>query len=336
VKRRALLAGAAALAAPTAAAQRYPIGSKQRQLRFRGTDDVALSGTLLLPMVSELQKVPGVVLVAGSGPTDRDGNNPLVPVKIDLLKQIAELLANNGIASLRYDKRGIGASTSQPANRLDEQERFWAWDNFVADVMAAHAELLRHDEIKPYATAFLGHSEGGLLSLAAAAAMGKRAPYALVLASTPALPLIDIVRAQIARDTPKRTAEVERIMKAVLETGHVPIDVPDDLRLIFPAYGGAYFRGALTFNPVQALSSLDAPCLLLHGGADAQVRAMAEIQPLIDALGRRGKPGEVLVAPAVSHNLKPVASPSDPGFAGPLAPAIGDKLAGWLRHVLGA
>ena len=123
-----------------------------------------------------------------------------MPVRIDLLKQIAELLADNGIASLRYDKRGVGASAGADAGPVSKsQERFFAWDNYVGDVLAAHAELLRHDEIKPYATALLGHSEGGLLSLAAAAAMGKRAPYALVLAGTPGRPLIDIVRAQIAR-----------------------------------------------------------------------------------------------------------------------------------------
>src|SRR5439155_16945655 len=104
--------------------------------------------TLLLPMVSEIQYVPGVVLVAGSGPTDRDGNNRLVPARIDLLKQIAERLARVGIASLRYDKRGIGASTARPTTVLDEQEDFFAWENFVGDVQAAHAELLRHDEIK--------------------------------------------------------------------------------------------------------------------------------------------------------------------------------------------
>ena len=63
---------------------------------------------------------------------------------------------------------------------------------------------------------------------------------------------------------------------------------------------------------------------------------MAEIQPLVDALAKRNKPGEVLVAPAVSHNLKPVTSAADPGFVGPLAPAIADKLSSWLRHVLGA
>jgi hypothetical protein len=148
--------------------------------------------------------------------------------------------------------------------------------------------------------------------------------------------LIDIVREQIARGAPQLSAEAERVMKATLETGHVPTDTPAELKLIFPAYAGSFFRGALTFDPVQAVGMTDAACLLLHGGADAQVRPMAEIQPLIDALAKRDKPGEVLVATAVSHNLKPVSGPNDPGFAGPIAPAIADKLAGWLRHVLGA
>jgi pimeloyl-ACP methyl ester carboxylesterase len=334
---RALLAGAATLVASPAAAQKYhPMGAKQQALSFKGSGGVTLKGTLLLPTISEIQKVPGVVLHGGSGPTDRDGNNSLVPVRIDLLKLIAELLADNGIASLRYDKRGVGASAGQTPTHLEGQERFFAWDNYVGDVLAAHAELLRHDEIKPYATALLGHSEGGLLSLAAAAAMGKRAPYAVVMAGTPGRPLIDIVREQIARGAPQLSAEAERVMTATLATGHVPADTAEELRLIFPAYAGPFFRGALTFDPAQAVFAFDSACLLLHGGADVQVVPMAEIQPLVDALGKRNKPGEVLVAAAVSHNLKPVTSAADPGFAGPIAPEIAGKLSSWLRHVLGA
>ena len=337
IRRRVLLSGAAAVAAPTAAAQKYyQTGTKQRSLRFKGSGDAELSATLLLPIISELQKVPGVVLVGGSGPTDRNGNNSLVPVRIDLLKLIAELLAKNGIASLRYDKRGVAASASETPAGLEAQERFFAWDNYVGDVVAAHAELLRHDEIKAYATALLGHSEGGLLALAAAAAMGKRAPYALVLASTPGRPLIEIVRAQIARGGPQYSAEAERVMQAILTTGHVPADTQAELRLIFPAYGGLFFRGALPFDPAATVASLDIACLLLHGGADTQIVPMAEIQPLIDALATRGKPGEALVVPAASHNLKSVTWPTDPGFAGPIAPMIADKLVSWLRHVLGA
>ena len=99
---------------------------------------------------------------------------------------------------------------------------------------------------------------------------------------------------------------------------------------------GGFTRPAKPFDPAQAVTGIDSACLLLHGGADAQIVPMAEIQPLIDALGRRDKAGEVLVTPLVSHNLKPVTGPGDPGFAGPLAPPIADKLVGWLRYVLGA
>ena len=89
IRRRALLAGAATLAAPAAAAQKYPVGTKHLDLRFAGAAGVTLSGTLVLPLISEIQRVPGVVLIAGSGPTDRDGNNRYIPDKVDLLKQIA-------------------------------------------------------------------------------------------------------------------------------------------------------------------------------------------------------------------------------------------------------
>ncbi len=312
------------------------MGSKHEDVRFAGASGVTLSGTLLLPLLSELQHVPGVVLVAGSGPTDRDGNNRYLAEKIDLLKQIAELLARNGIATLRYDKRGVGASTSMPESSLEAQERFWAWDHFVADVQAAHAELLRHDEIKPYATALLGHSEGGLLSIAAVQAMGKKAPYGLVLASTPGRPLRDIVHDQITRNAPPFAAAADRIMQTIIATGHAPDDTPQELKLVFPDSVGAFLQRALTFDPARALETTDASCLLVQGAADTQVVPMGDIQPLVDALGRRSRPGEVSVFPKVSHNLKTVSGPSDPGFAGPIAPAVADKLASWLKLVLGA
>lgn len=336
IRRRALLAGAAFAARPAAAQKYHPMGTKHLDVRFAGSAGVTLSGTLLLPTISELQKVPGVVLVAGSGPTDRDGNNRYLAEKIDLLKQIAELLASNGIASLRYDKRGIGASTPEPENKLEAQERFWAWDHFVADVQAAHAELLRHDEIKPYATALLGHSEGGLLSLAAAQAMGKKGPYALVLASTPGRPLRGIVHDQITRNAPKFAADADRIMRTIIDTGHAPDDTPQELKLVFPDSVGAFLQRALTFDPAKTLEAIDASCLLLQGGADTQVVPMGDIQPLVDALARRSRSGEVQVFPMVSHNLKAVSGPADPGFAGPIAPAVADKLSSWMKLVLGA
>jgi len=132
IRRRALIA--AGLSYPLAAAAKspwkgyYATGTRQRAVRFAGSDGATLAGTLLLPAWSELQRVPGIVLVAGSGPTDRDGNNPLVPQHIDVLKFIAELLAAAGIATLRYDKRGIGGSTAMRGGGRAREWRAREWE----------------------------------------------------------------------------------------------------------------------------------------------------------------------------------------------------------------
>lgn len=345
ISRRALLA--AGLSLPLAAlAERswakspwkgyYASGTRQRAVRFAGSEGATLAGTLLLPGWSELQKVPGIVLVAGSGPTDRDGNNPLAPERSDVLKRIAELLAAAGIATLRYDKRGIGGSTPRPHGTLEEQERFFAWDNFTGDVAAAHGELLKHDEIKSYATALLGHSEGGLLVLATTPTIKKNRPHGMVLASTPGRPMRDIVRAQVGRGAPHLLDAVERTMAAIQTSSHVPAGQPAELQALFPPYAGPFLQRLLSFDPAQALLGLDVACLLLQGAADRQVVPMEDVQPLIDALGKRGAPGEAVIVPAVSHNLKLVSWPGDSGFGGPIAPAAAAKLVDWLVPMLGA
>jgi alpha-beta hydrolase superfamily lysophospholipase len=313
----------------------YAKGAMERTVSFAGADGATLAGTLLLPIWSELEKVPAVVLVPGSGPTDRNGNNALVGERIDLLKQIAQLLAEAGIASLRYDKRGIGASPPRPKGSLAEQERFFAWDNFVSDVAAAHAELLKQDEVKPWATALVGHSEGGLLVLAAAPTITRNPPHAMVLLSTPGLPLAGILRAQIKRGAPNLVAPTDRAIAAIQATGHVPTDLPRELDALFPPYAGPFLQKLLSFDPAAALLASKTACLLLQGAADRQVVPMADVQPLIDAMGERNAPGEAVVIPSVSHNLKLVQWPTDAGFAGPIAPAVAAKLLEWLKPALG-
>lgn len=336
IGRRGVLGGAALLAAaPVRAQQYFPQGIFERTLNFTSADGTVLAGTLTLPWVTETRRVPGVVLIAGSGPTDRDGNNPLIPARVDLLKEIAHLLGRAGIGTLRYDKRGLGQSTPRPES-LDEQKRFFTWDKLAGDVEAAHAELLRHDEIKSYATALLGHSEGGLLALAATVAMGPKRPYGLVLASTPGRPLGQIVREQIRRNAPGLAASANHIMDAIRETGEVPAGGPPAIHAIFPDYAGTFLRSAFAFDPAQALGETDAPCLLLQGAADSQVVAMEDIQPLVDMLGKRRGSGEAFVVPEVSHNLKRITGPGDPGFTGPVAPAIATRLTSWLGRLLGA
>ena len=92
------------------------------------------------------------------------------------------------------------------------------------------ASCCKHDEIKPYATALLGHSEGGLLALAAAAAMGKRAP-AWAGAGGHARPAAGRDRARADRPQRADRAVAERMMAAIIATGHVPADMPRELQL---------------------------------------------------------------------------------------------------------
>src|SRR5687767_4873718 len=109
-----------------------------------------LCGTLLLP--DGAAPWTGVLLVAGSGPTDRDGNNPLLPAPIDNIKRLAQALAERGIASLRYDKRGVGASTYPGLS--EEVLRF---EHLVDDAVLL-AEHLRRDP-RVARIVLVGHSE---------------------------------------------------------------------------------------------------------------------------------------------------------------------------------
>src|SRR3954469_5394580 len=114
--------------------------SMEREVVFDGAGGVKLSATLALPpAAAERDKVAAVVLVAGSGPTDRNGNQPPL-LWTGLLKQSADILADAGIASLRYDKRGLRRSGGRPKDPA-ELARFVAWENFSADVVAAHRAL---------------------------------------------------------------------------------------------------------------------------------------------------------------------------------------------------
>jgi hypothetical protein len=202
------------------------------------------------------------------------------------LKQIAELLAEAGIASLRYDKRGIGASTVQDRTaRFAELERFFSWDNFVGDVAAAHAELVKHDEIKAYATALLGPQRGrGLLVLAAAPTIIKNPPHGMVLVATPGRKLSDILRAQVGRGAPNLAGPTDHASPPSRRPGMCGRPAARARRAL------SALRRAVPAAPAGVRSCAGAfgiaPALPGAAGRrpDRQVVPMEDVQPLIDAL----------------------------------------------------
>src|SRR5437763_1110614 len=120
-------------------------------------------GTLELPAAK--QPVPVALIIAGSGPTDRNGNTPALPGSNNSLKMLADGLAARGIASLRYDKRGIAASRAAMTTEADLR-----FNNFIEDA-EAWTKQIRAD--KRFSTiTVIGHSEGSLIGMVAAREAG--------------------------------------------------------------------------------------------------------------------------------------------------------------------
>ncbi len=340
--------GAQATAGPQGAA---PMPTTREQaVTFPSRGGLRLAGTLTWPALPGAAlpgaaRVPGLVLIAGSGPTDRDGNQ--AELHTDLLKQIATRLAQAGIAALRYDKRGIGGSKKDV--KPEEWSDFAAWEGFVGDAADALAFLQQQPGIDASRTGMLGHSEGGLLALQAArdiavthAAGGPQPPAVLVLASTPGRRLDMVVHDQLVNLLRRQGATAEQtkyfldkndsIVETIRQTGVVPADVPPGLAALYPAYLGKFYHSAIAVDPPQLASRFPGPVLVLQGEKDVQVRADADATAL-DA-GLKARPHEdhqLIVIPGVSHNFKPVKDVTDPGFEGPVAAPALNKLAGWLK-----
>ncbi|RFQ03039.1 alpha/beta fold hydrolase, partial [Pseudomonas putida] len=150
------------------------------------TGQGVLHGSLLLPQ--QATPPPVVLIIAGSGPTDRDGNNP-ASGRVDNLKRLALLLANEHIASVRYDKRGVAAS--QPAT---PDERDLSVERYVADVVAWSHKLKADPRFGPLI--LIGHSEGALIASLAAEQAGASAVITLAGSGRP---LAEVLREQLAQ-----------------------------------------------------------------------------------------------------------------------------------------
>jgi hypothetical protein len=316
----------------------------EHEVTWLGAHGVKLAGTLRVPAREGDARGPGVIIVAGSGPTDRNGNQP--GITTDLLKQIADQLARVGIASVRYDKRGQYAS-GKPKDG-ESLPAFTAWENYVGDAAAALDYLQERPEIDPSRTGMIGHSEGGLLVLQAAVEgrVFRTPPAALVLVSTPGRRCDLVLRDQLDRllrqqkATPEQTrfflTRNDEIMAAIKKTAQVPENVPPGLAALYPPYLGRFLQSELDFDGAAWASRFPSPVLVLSGEKDLQHAVDQEAPALSAALERRQRDShEMYIVPGASHSLKPTKADNDPGLAGDIAPQAAAKLCSWLGEKIG-
>jgi dienelactone hydrolase len=333
------------VAAPGIAPEESAPRFQAHEVTFEGAGGLPLQGTLVMPLQVQEGGSPALLLLPGSGPTDRDGNQPPHLVT-DLLKQTAARLGAEGIASLRFDKRCTPAYVPRIlALDLAGQNEFLAYENFVGDARAAQAFLRGQPGIDAGRVGIFGHSEGGLIALqiGADSAGKEQRPAALVLAGTAGRNLAAIVRYQIGKAIeayPEPTREqllqeLERALAGLAADGTVPADLNPGLGPLFPANASKLLLRELFLEPAELAARYDGPVLLLHGARDAQVPAEDNSQALGAAFAKRASGmHRVVLVPDASHNLKVLASDGDPGFAGPVAPLALDALVGWLKDVV--
>lgn len=213
-------------------------------------------GTLALPLSKET--VPVALIISGSGPTDRNGNNPAM--RNNSLKMLADSLFNNGIASVRYDKRGIAQSKN--AGAKEEDLRF---DAYVSDA-AEWINLLRMDK-RFSSVIIIGHSEGSLIGMLAAQKTLVNGFVSIAGAGQSA----DKVLKEQLKKQPQAIIDMTYPIIDSLVAGKNVKNVNPMLNTLFRSTVQPYLMSWFKYDPVSELNKLSIPILIIQGTNDIQV-----------------------------------------------------------------
>ena len=212
-------------------------------------------GTLTIP--KSVSKIPVALIIAGSGPTDRNGNNQMM--KNESLKMLAYSLANNGIASLRFDKRGIAESSK--AAKTEAELRF---DHYVKDAKG-WIELLRKDQ--RFSKVFvIGHSEGSLIGMISSVAFADG--YISIAGAGKSAD--KIIKEQLASQ-PQEVKDLSFPIIDSLVVGKTVKDVNHNLYSLFRPGIQPYMISWFQYDPQGEIKKLTIPVLIVQGTNDIQV-----------------------------------------------------------------
>lgn len=287
--------------------------------------DGKLQGLMLSP---GKDGAPVVLIVPGSGPTDRDGNS-LHGLDTDTYKLLAQGLAAHGIASVRIDKRGMFSSHAAIPNAnnvtiADYASDVHAWAKAIREKTGAKCVWV------------LGHSEGGLVAMVAA----KDNPpdiCGLVLVAAPGRKFGELIKDQL-RSNPANAPFLDEALRDIdtLAAGK-RVEVSEantrpEVYMIFQPAVQGFLIDLMSYDPPQVLAGYKGPALILQGERDIQVgaddaRRLAAADPA----------AKLMLLPDVNHVLKTVTSDDkqanlktyfDPKL--PLAPGVVDDIADFI------
>jgi pimeloyl-ACP methyl ester carboxylesterase len=217
------------------------------------TGDIA--GTLTIP--NEGGKIPVALLIAGSGPTDRNGNNPMM--KNESLQKLAYGLAANNIASLRFDKRGIGESRN--AGKSEADLRF---EDYVNDAKG-WIELLKKDN-RFSKVIVAGHSEGSLIGMIASLDLA----HGFISIAGAGKSADKILKEQLSAQ-PAQVKDPSFPIIDSLAMGKTVHDVPPILFALFRPSVQPYMISWFHYDPQTEIKKLHIPVLVIQGTNDLQV-----------------------------------------------------------------
>ncbi|MBN2794051.1 MAG: alpha/beta hydrolase [Clostridia bacterium] len=248
--------------------------------------DVKLSGELIVPEIAS--EMPVVLIVAGSGPTDMDGNS-MAGISGNSYLYLAEALESKGIASLRYNKRILGNNISEADLKFED---------FVDDAMFL-ANMLKEDS-RFSSVYVIGHSQGALI----AEILGKEMDLdGIVLLEGAGNPIDEVIMDQLENQTDAATlAVVENIFKE-MKQGQIVKDIAPQLQALVRESVQPFLISWMAYDPIEVLKSVDEPLLAVFGSEDLQVG-----ENEVNAFKNSETPVDYVVIEGMNHVLKKTSS----------------------------
>jgi fermentation-respiration switch protein FrsA (DUF1100 family) len=244
-----------------------------------------ISGTLAMPKNAS-GKVPVVLIIAGSGPTDRDGNGA-AGLNGNTYKMLANALGKNGIASLRYDKRMIGQSVT--STKLKELR----FEDYVDDAVGLINML--SEDARFSKVIVLGHSEGSLVGLLSVRDQPAKAFISVAGAGQQA----DKIVTEQMKSQPKYIADNFKTMLDSLKKGKFTDNIDPKIYAIAGPDVQPYLMSWFRYDPIREIKKIKIPVLILQGTTDMQV-TVADAEKLKKA----DSDAKLVIITGMNHILK--------------------------------